>query len=89
MAQDIVINGVTYPDVESIALTDANGNTVMFYSDAVRYTGQSLTEGQKSMARENIGAVDRSKTVTLRGFDENGNSYSWILYGYQQAGEPV
>ena len=57
MAQDVVINGTTYPAVESIALTDANGNVTQFYPDAVRYVEQNLTEAQKVQARQNIGAV--------------------------------
>lgn len=57
MAQDVVINGTTYPAVETVALTDANGNTTMFYPDAVRYVEQILTEAQKAQARKNINAV--------------------------------
>lgn len=57
MAQDVVINGTTYPAVESVAMKDANGNTTMFYPDAVRYVEQTLTEEQKAQARKNIGVV--------------------------------
>ena len=31
MEQDVVINGTTYPAVESVALKDENGNVIMFY----------------------------------------------------------
>ena len=55
MAQDVVINGTTYPAVESVALSDGNGNTTMFYPDAVRYVEQTLTEAQKATARQNLG----------------------------------
>lgn len=55
MAQDVVINGTTYPAVETVALTDAKGNTTFYYPDAVRYVEQNLTEEQKAQARENIG----------------------------------
>lgn len=55
MAQDVVINGTTYPAVESVALADANGNATMYYPDAVRYVEQTLTEAQKEQARGNIG----------------------------------
>lgn len=57
MAQDVVINGITYPAVESVALDDGRGNTVMFYPDAVRYGKQTLTEAQKVQARENLGFI--------------------------------
>lgn len=57
MAQDVVINGTTYPAVESASLTDVNGNTTLFYPDAVRYVEQTLTDEQKAQARQNIGAI--------------------------------
>ena len=60
MAQDVVINGTTYPAVESVALRDANGNVTQFYPDAVRYVPQELTEAQKVQARQNIGAISES-----------------------------
>lgn len=60
MAQDIVINGTTYPAVESVALTGANGDVTMFYPDAVRYVEQALTDEQKAQARANIGAMEAS-----------------------------
>lgn len=56
MAQNVVINGVTYPAVEVVALTDSNGNTIPYYPDAVCYVPQTLTEAQKAQARQNIGA---------------------------------
>lgn len=58
MAQDVVVNGTTYPAVETVALTDANGNTTMYYPDAVRYVPQKLTDEQKIQARENIGITE-------------------------------
>lgn len=76
MAQDVVINGTTYPAVESVALTDANGNTTMFYPDAVRYVAQSLTPAQKAQARANIDAV--SKTGLSLGFHTDGLLYLFI-----------
>lgn len=60
MAQDVVINGTTYPAVESVALSDADGNVTMYYPDAVRYNPQTLTDEQKTQARENIGASDKT-----------------------------
>lgn len=57
MAQDVVVNGTTYPAVESVALTDGNGNVTQYYPDAVRYVLQSLTDAQKAQARQNIGAA--------------------------------
>jgi hypothetical protein len=60
MAQDVVINGTTYPAVETVALTDADGNTKMYHPDAVRHVEQTLTEGQKNQARLNIGAISNA-----------------------------
>ena len=57
MSQDVVINGTTYPGVESISLQDSEGNARMYFPNAVRYVPQTLTEAQKAQARENIGAV--------------------------------
>ncbi len=58
MAQDVVINGTTYPAVESVSLRDGNGNETMYYPDAVRYVPQELTEEQKAQVRQNIGIPD-------------------------------
>ena len=57
MADDIVINGETYSGTESLELYDTDGNAVQFYSSAVLYTPQELTEEQKTQARANIGAA--------------------------------
>lgn len=65
MAQDVVINGTTYPAVESVALRDGNGNETLYYPDAVRYTEQTLTEAQKAQARENLGIVTASDSVEI------------------------
>lgn len=76
MAQDVVINGTTYPAVETVALTDANGNTTLYYPDAVRYVEQNLTEEQKAQARQNIGIV---------GTGENGKSPSIELSNFSDS----
>ena len=55
MAENVVINGTTYPAVEAVSLADGNGNTTVFYPDAVRYNEQYLTEAQKAQARQNLG----------------------------------
>ncbi len=39
MAQDVVVNGTTYPAVESVELTDLNGNKTSYYD----LTGDSVT----------------------------------------------
>ena len=57
MAENLVVNGVTYNGVDSISMQNANGRAVGFYPDAVRYTEQALTEEQKAQARANIGAI--------------------------------
>lgn len=64
MAENLVINGVTYPGVETLAMQNENGETVGFYPDAVRYNTQTLTEQQKAQARENIG-VDETINKAL------------------------
>jgi hypothetical protein len=58
MAQDVVVNGTTYPDVETVVMTDKGGNAIPFYPDAVRYSAQTLTEAQKAQARQNIGVPE-------------------------------
>ena len=40
MAQDVVVNGTTYPDVESVELTDGNGNKTSYYD----LTGDTVTQ---------------------------------------------
>ena len=57
MAENIVVNGVTYNGVDSIAMQNTEGQAVGFYPDAVRYSAQTLTEAQKAKARANIGAI--------------------------------
>ena len=61
MAENVVINGTTYPAVEAVSLADGNGNTTVFYPDAVRYVEQSLTEAQKAQARQNINAMSKDE----------------------------
>lgn len=56
MSENVVINGVAYNGVDSLALTRSDGTVVTFYPDAVRYNAQTLTEAQKAQARKNIGA---------------------------------
>lgn len=55
MSQDVVINNVTYPAVEAVALTNVNGDTTVYYPDAVQYVPQTLNDEQKAQARKNIG----------------------------------
>lgn len=57
MAENIVVNDVTYNGVAAVAMETASGGTVLYYPDAVRYNPQELTEAQKTQARENIGAA--------------------------------
>ena len=57
MAEDIVVNGVTYNGVDSIAMKNKEGKDVRYFADAVRYMAQTLTEEQKAQARANIGAA--------------------------------
>jgi hypothetical protein len=80
MAQDVVVNGTTYPAVESVALTDGNGNNIMFYPDAVRYVEQTLTEAQKAQARENVGIDEAFKAELVAAVIESlgGNP----VFGY-------
>ena len=83
MAQDVVINGTTYPAVESVALTDGNGTVTQYYPDAVRYVAQTLDEAQKDQARENIGAIsltELNEELTKRGqlAPEFAESEEWL-----------
>ena len=57
MGDNIQVNGITYPNVESLSLETPEGKNVMYYPDAVRYNEQELTEEQQTQARENIGAA--------------------------------
>lgn len=57
MADNIVINDVTYNEVEAVALENENGEATMYYPDAVRYNEQELTDEQKEQARNNINAT--------------------------------
>lgn len=65
MAEDIVINGVTYPNVATLEMTNTNGEKVVFYPDAVRYNPQSLTDEQKAQGRSNIGAASANEVSQL------------------------
>lgn len=56
MAENLVINGTTYPGVTTMTMTNESGEKVGFYPDAVRFNEQTLTDEQKAIARENIGA---------------------------------
>lgn len=73
MSVNVVINGTTYPAVETVVLLDANGNTIPFYPDAVRYAPQSLTEAQQVQARKNIGIENLSL-----GFHTDGLVYLFV-----------
>ena len=65
MSNNVVINDVTYPEVEAIAVEDENGKQVHYYPDAVRYNEQSLEESKKAQARKNIGLTTETWTFTL------------------------
>ena len=55
MAENIVVNGQTYEDVDSFNAVNEVGEPVMFYPDAVRYNAQELTAEQQAQARSNLG----------------------------------
>ena len=57
MAENLVVNDVTYPEVEAVDMLNNNGERVAFYQDAVRYNPQTLTDAQKAQARTNMGAA--------------------------------
>lgn len=61
MADNLNINGVTYPGVEAVTITDEEGNQVAFYPDAVRFKEQALTDLEKEQARNNIGAASKEE----------------------------
>lgn len=70
MAENIVVNGVTYNGVNTVEFETPEGKSVGFYPDAVRYTPQELTDAQKSIARNNIGA---SNLTFVPNVDAEGN----------------
>lgn len=70
MAENLVINGTTYPGVTTLAMQTENGETVGFYPDAVRFNEQELTDEQKAQARKNIGANNLLVATVTE--DENG-----------------
>lgn len=65
MADNLVINEITYPEVEAIAATKENGEKIIYYADAVRYKEQDLTETQKEQARNNIEAASQEEVKGL------------------------
>lgn len=82
MAENLLINGVTYNNVNSISVPNEHGEETFFYPDAVRYNAQELTDEQKAQARENIGAASSeeiaNKTTihTLTGYELYQQSFS-------------
>lgn len=74
MSENLVVNGVTYPQVEALSLTNDTGGQVAFYPDAVRYVEQELTEEQKAQVRENIGATPSISTITY-----NTSTNQWTI----------
>ena len=87
MAHDVVVNGVTFPDVDMLEMTSTSGEKVAFYPDAVRYNPQSLTDPQKAQARANIGAVSEAELNEQVGAlsDEIG-AYSTLTLGIHTDG---
>ncbi len=65
MAENLVINEVTYPDVKAISVETEAGGQAMYYPDAVRYVEQTLTAAQKAQARTNIGAASSEEVSQL------------------------
>lgn len=57
MAENLVVNGETYQNVEAVAMKNDAGEQVAYYPDAVRYNPQTLTDAQKAQARTNMGAA--------------------------------
>lgn len=74
MAENLVVNDVTYPQVEALSLTSDTGEQIVFYPDAVRYVEQELTDEQKAQARENIGAKPSISTITY-----NTSTNQWTI----------
>lgn len=65
MADNIAINGETYPEVDTVSLTNTDGENVMYYPDAVRFNTQTLTADQQAQARTNIAAAAAADIGTL------------------------
>lgn len=95
MAENIVVNGVTYNGVDSMEMRNTAGQSVGFYPDAVRYNEQTLTDAQKAQARKNIGVsgqVAPEYAPSLEWLEENGDtSKTYFLpdgyiYAFQSGG---
>lgn len=85
MAQDVVVNGTTYPAVESVALRDANGNVTMFYPD-VEFTKNPLYGKKVSFLGDSICAGSSESTSYLGGYgkiiaDRNSMVYENVARG--------
>ena len=65
MSNDLEINGVQYNGVNTVSITGSEGEKVLFYPDAVRYNEQTLTDDQKTQARENIDAASAGELKNL------------------------
>ena len=61
MAENLVIDDITYNNVESISATNDEGQSVQYYNDAVRYTTQTLTNEQKAQARTNVDVYSKGE----------------------------
>lgn len=77
MAENIVVNGVQYNDVDSMEMKTPDGRSVGFYPDAVRYNAQELTSAQKAQVINNLGL----SAITITGVDANGTTHTWTVYG--------
>lgn len=66
MAHNVVINGTTYPDVESVALRDSSGNVVMFSTIPELEAPGVATDlmAGKQLIDENGNVVDGTFTIT-------------------------
>ena len=90
MSQDVVINGTTYPGVESISLQDSEGNTRMYFPNAVRYVPQTLTDEQKAQARENIGAASADEVSELsKEIAELGGTPDYVVAEAEETAKKV
>ena len=77
MAGNLLINGVTYNNVNSISVPNEHEEETFFYPDAVRYNAQELTEAQKAQARENIGAASSEEIADLKALLVDGNEVEY------------
>lgn len=75
MAQDVVINGTTYPAVEAVSFVDSAGKTVMYYANTI--PAYVVTEAESVIDR--VVAAQGNRTFTFAAIgDFHYGEYSYL-----------